>query len=146
MSANVAGSSNTNSMVLGYNAAGNGSNTITLGNSSITSLHCQVSTISALSDKRDKTNIKTSEYGLSVIENLKPVTFEWNQRDGERKGLKDLGFIAQDLQEVDDEFLNLVNSKNPEKLQASYGRLIPVLVKSIQELKAEIELLKSQNK
>jgi hypothetical protein len=37
----------------------------------------------------------------------------------------------------------LVYDTNPEKLEASYGRLIPVLVKAIQELKAEIEILKS---
>lgn len=127
-----------NSIVIGTSAIGNGSNTITLGNSSITGLRCQVQTISALSDKRDKTNIEDSEYGLDLIDSLKPVTFEWDQRDGNRKGLKDLGFIAQDLQESDDEFLQLVNDNNPDKLQASYGRLIPVLVKAIQELRQEI--------
>ena len=52
----------------------------------------------------NKTNIEDSNYGLNIIDSLNPVTFEWNQRDGNRKGLKDLGFIAQDLQEVDDEF------------------------------------------
>ena len=61
-----------------------------------------------------------------------------------RKGLKDLGFIAQDLQKVDDEHLSFVSDEDPEKLSASYGRLIPVLVKAIQELKAEIEILKNK--
>ena len=131
------------SVVLGYSAAGNGSNTVTLGNTNVTGLHCQVQTISALSDARDKTSIETSSFGLDLISKLNPVTFEWAQRDGKRKGLKDLGFIAQELQEFDNESLQLVNSNNPEKLQASYGRLIPVLVKAIQELKSEIELLKS---
>ena len=140
--ADLSAGSDNNSTVIGDTAAGNGDNTITLGNGSITGLHCQVSTISALSDKRDKTNIEESNYGLNIIDSLNPVIFEWNQRDGNRKGLKDLGFIAQDLQEVDDEFLQLVNSKDPEKLQASYGRLIPVLVKAIKELKEEIEQLK----
>ena len=129
--ADLGSGSDNNSIILGRNAAGNGSNTVTFGNSSITAIHCQVQTISALSDKRDKTNIQDSNYGLDLIDSLKPVTFEWDQRDGERKGLKDLGFIAQDLQESDDEFLQLVNSNNPEKLKASYGRLIPVLVKAI---------------
>ena len=135
--------SDSNSITLGYNATGNGSNTVTLGNSSITGLHCQVQTISALSDKRDKTNIETSSFGLDLISKLNPVTFEWDQRDGERKGLKDLGFIAQELQEYDNEFLQLVNSNNPDKLQASYGRLIPVLVKAIQELKLELDNCKN---
>jgi len=34
----------------------------------------------------------------------------------ENKGKKDLGFIAQELQTVDDEWLNLVYDANPEKL------------------------------
>jgi hypothetical protein len=119
-------------------------NTIVLGDSSVSSLQCQVQTISGLSDRRDKTNIKDSEYGLDLISSLKPVTFEWNQRDGQRKSLKDLGFIAQDLQKVDDEHLSFVSDEDPEKLTASYGRLIPVMVKAIQELKAEIEILKNK--
>jgi hypothetical protein len=121
------------------------SNTITLGNSSITTLRCQVTSITALSDKRDKTNIEESNYGLDVIDKLKPVTFDWNMRDGGKVGQKDLGFIAQDLQEVDDEYLNLVYSDNPDKLEASYGRLVPVLVKAIQELKSEIKQIKECN-
>lgn len=118
-------------------------NEVVLGDASISALRCQVTSITALSDRRDKTKIENSNYGLNVIDKLKPVTFDWNTRDGAKVGVKDLGFIAQDLQEVDDENLKLVYDTNPEKLEASYGRLIPVLVKAIQELKAEIEILKS---
>ena len=50
--------------------------------------------------------------------------------------------IAQELQTVDDEYLQLVYAENPEKLEASYGRLIPVLVKAIQELQQQINELK----
>ncbi|QDP60756.1 MAG: putative tail fiber protein [Prokaryotic dsDNA virus sp.] len=149
-----AGSSGTNDLtsgdnntIIGYNAAASSAtvnNEITLGNSSIATLRCQVTSITALSDKRDKENIQPSNYGLDVVDKLKPVTFDWNTRDGAKVGQKDLGFIAQDLQEVDDENLKLVYDNNPEKLEASYGRLVPVLVKAIQELKAEIELLKSK--
>ena len=58
-------------------------------------------------------------------------------------GQKDLGFIAQDLQELDDENLQLVYSNNPKKLEASYGRLIPVLVKAIQDLSAKVTALEN---
>jgi len=136
-----------NNVCLGKDSAtpsNSSTNTIVLGNSLIQSLQCQVQNISGLSDERDKTNIKNSEYGLDLINSLRPVTFEWNQRDGKKIGKKDLGFIAQDLQKIDDKHLSLVNDENPEKLLASYGRLIPVLVKSIQELKAEIEILKNK--
>ena len=136
-----------NNILIGYQAAATSAtvdNEITLGNSSIATLRCQVTSITALSDKRDKENIQASNYGLNVVDKLKPVTFNWNTRDGAKVGVKDLGFIAQDLQEVDNENLKLVYDNNPEKLEASYGRLVPVLVKAIQELKAEIELLKSK--
>jgi hypothetical protein len=136
-----------NNTLIGYNAqasAATVSNEITLGNSSIATLRCQVTSITALSDKRDKENIQPSTYGLDLVNKLKPVTFDWNTRDGAKVGVKDLGFIAQDLQEIDNENLKLVYDNNPEKLEASYGRLVPVLVKAIQELKAEIELLKSK--
>lgn len=124
-------------------SANDATNEITLGNSSITAIRCQVQTISALSDERDKTNIEDSAYGLDLINSLKPVTFDWNMRDGAKVGEKDLGFIAQDLQEVDDENLQLVYSNNPEKLEASYGRLIPVLVKAIQDLSAKVTELEN---
>ena len=125
-------------------------------------LRCQQTTITALSDQRDKKDVEDLPYGLDFIDSLKPKKFVWDNRPetiskrndkGEsidvevvsaNKGKKDIGFIAQELQTVDDEFLNLVYDSNPERLEASYGKLIPVLVKAIQELKAELD--KKQDK
>ena len=120
------------------------SNEITLGDSNISAIRAQVTSISSLSDKRDKKDIKDSVYGLDFVDNLKPVTFEWDRRDGAKKGLKDVGFVAQELQEVDDEYTRLVYESNPEKLEATYGRLIPIMAKAIQELSAEVKELKKQ--
>ena len=136
-----------NLTVIGFNAAASAvgaADEITLGDSNVDTLRCATQTISALSDKRDKTNIQESTYGLDFINQLNPVTFDWNTRDGSRKGKKDLGFIAQELDAVDDEYTQLVYKSNPDKLEASYGRLVPVLVKAIQELKAEIQELKNK--
>jgi hypothetical protein len=135
-----------NLTMIGYDAdasSATATNEITLGDANIATLRCQVQTISALSDSRDKTNVQPSPYGLDLISQLQPVTFDWNMRDGAKVGQKDLGFIAQELQEVDDENLQLVYDNNPDRLEASYGRLIPVLVQAIKELKAEVELLKA---
>ena len=45
------------------------------------------------------------------------------------------GFIAQELQETqkdnDADYLKLVMDKNPDRLEASYGRLVPILVNAI---------------
>ena len=135
----------TNNICIGYladAATSITSNSITLGSSSNTVLRCAVTSITSLSDARDKKNIEESKYGLDLIESLKPVTFEWETRDGAKKDIKDLGFIAQDLKKIDDDYLGLVYDENPEKLEASYGRLIPVLVKAIQELSEEVKQLK----
>lgn len=136
-----------NNIVIGRNAQASTattSNSITLGNASHTVIRAAVTSITSLSDARDKTNIEESDYGIDFINSLKPVKFEWDTRDGAKKGVKDLGFIAQDLKELDDEHLNLVYDENPDKLEATYGRLIPVLVKAIQDLSKEIEILKSK--
>jgi hypothetical protein len=139
-----------NVMLLGKGANPSGtavSNEITLGNSSITALRCEVSTISALSDKRDKIDIEPLNYGLAFLNELNPVEFTWNMRDGAKVGVKDIGFIAQDLAELEDEHdperLRLTLRSNPDKMEATPGRLIPILVKAIQELAAEIEDLKN---
>ena len=125
-------------------SVGTVSHEVTIGDTRITALRCAVTTITSLSDARDKKNIEESTYGLDFVDSLKPVKFEWDTRDGAKKTVKDLGFIAQDLKEVDDEYLGLVYSENPEKLEASYGRLIPVLVKAIQELSEEVKQLKNK--
>ena len=136
---------NQNITCIGYNAeptSNSVDNEITLGDNNVSTLRCNTTTITALSDKRDKKDIKESSYGLDFINNLKPVTFEWDRRDGGRKG-KDLGFIAQDLQEFDDEYTQLVYAENPDKLEATYGRLIPIMIKAIQDLKSQIEECKN---
>ena len=151
-----------NNTILGYNAEPSAvgiDNEFTLGNSSIATLRCQQTSITSLSDQRDKTSIEDIPYGLDFVDSLQPKRFVWDNRAETRteedengslveveyfsanKGKKDVGFIAQDLQTVDDEWLNLVYDANPEKLEATYGRLIPVLVKAIKELKARVEAL-----
>jgi len=157
----ITGSNNT---LLGNNAAATStsvSNEITLGNSSVTSLRCAVTSITSLSDERDKSEIKDITYGLAFIDALQPREFVWNNRAeikteidevgnetevefySANKGKKDFGFIAQEVKELDNDTLRLVYDENPEKLELSYGKLVPVLVQAIKELKAEIELLKS---
>lgn len=142
-----------NNTVIGYNAEASTSftsNQITLGNASVTSLRCAVTSITSLSDERDKDEITDLSAGLDFINEIKPVSFTWNDRNEEGKhGIKDSGFTAQNLKEVQEKYnlsdeLKLVNEENPEKLEASYGRLIPVLVKAIQDLSAKVEALENK--
>jgi hypothetical protein len=154
-----------NNVMIGYaaNAAtATTSNTITLGNSSIATLRCQQTSITALSDLRDKKNVEPLEIGLDFVNELKPVKYDWNMRqpqnpeldkDGKPKiigkvDMPDVGFIAQDLLATEDatglaNYLQLTYRENPEQLEATQGRLIPILVKAIQELSAKVEALEA---
>ena len=126
------------------------SDSITLGNSSNNILRCAVTSITSLSDARDKEDVKDLSTGLDFVKSLRPVEFTWNDRDEAGKhGVADFGFIAQDLKKAQEdaekaEVLKLVYEENPEKLEASYGKLIPILVKAIQELSAEVTSLKKK--
>jgi len=142
--------SGSNNLVLGANAqvsSASTSNEITLGDSNIVKLRCQVTTITSLSDERDKTDITDIPLGLDYLSEVRPVKFVWNQRDGGRHGIPEVGFIAQELKSVTDKYdadwLNIVSEDNPDRLEASPGKLLPILVKAIQELKAEVDALKA---
>lgn len=124
------------------------SNEVTLGNTTISALRCQVTTITSISDARDKTDIVPLDAGLDFVNALEPVRFTWNMRDGAKVGQVDTGFLAQDLlaaqSAIGVSIPGLVYESNPDKLEAGYGKLLPVLVKAIQELSAEVEALKAR--
>jgi hypothetical protein len=129
-------------------SAANVNNEVTIGDSSIATLRCQETSITALSDRRDKTDINTLDLGLDFINELKPVKFKWQSREGLVKdGTYEAGFIAQDFQQVqkdnDAEYLNMVLESNPDKLEAAPGKLIPILVRAVQELSTELNTLKN---
>lgn len=126
-------------------SAADATNQITLGNSSVGSLRCQVTSITSLSDRRDKAEIKNMTEGIDFVKKLNPVTFTWNMRDKGKVGIKSAGFIAQELLELQKnskigDNLDLVSTDNPEKLEARYGNLLPIMVKAIQDQQKIIEL------
>jgi len=145
-----AGSSNCTS--LGHQAqspTNTSTNTITLGNSSISSLRCNTTSISSLSDERDKTAIEDIPYGLDFINAMRPVEFTWNRRDGSMGATKDIGFIAQELAEVEMDFSStsrtrMVSFEDPEKWEAAPNRTYPILIKAVQELSAKCEALEAR--
>ena len=141
-----------NSVAIGYQAAPSttsASNEITLGNASIATLRCQVTSITSLSDRRDKKDIEDLLLGLAFVQTLRPVKFTWAIR-GQEAGHEDAGFIAQELGEAQTaagaEWMRLVYDANPERLEANAGKLLPVLVKAIQELADEVAALRAKIK
>jgi len=130
---------------------------ITLGNGFVSSLRCNVTTITSLSDMRDKKNITDLTLGLDFIAKLRPRQFNWDKREWYENNISDgskmkeaptAGFIAQELDEAQTtqnaEWLNLVLKDNPEKWEATPGNLLPIVVKAIQDLKAVNDELKDR--
>ena len=75
---------------------------------------------------------------LDLVDNITAYDYKW--KDTEQR---DYGFVAHELQEI---MPNVVSGeKDGEEMQkVDYSKLTPVLLKAIQELKAEIETLKAQ--
>ena len=69
-------------------------------------------------------------------------------RDGGKVGIEDTGFIAQDLQQVQQDtgvnIPGLVYDENPEKLEAAYGKLVPVLVQAVKDLSNKVNELEAK--
>ena len=147
-SSNTTGANNTN---IGNSADSSSitvSNQITLGDSNITSLRCNVTSITSLSDMRDKTNIADLSGASNFIKNLEPVSFDWARRDNTLQGVQSHGFLAQQLQSAQDstgyQVPGLVFDDNPDKLEASYGNLLPTVVAALKDALTEIDELKAK--
>lgn len=86
------------------------------------------------SDYRMKENIRPLENGLSRVQQLKPVKFDWIENKESCEG-----FIAHEVDEVFTEAV--AGKKDAEEMQGvDYGRITPLLVKAIQEQQAQIDI------
>jgi hypothetical protein len=154
----------TNVTMLGYgitNAQCTGDNQVLLGNTSITQIRAQVSSITTYSDARMKFNIKDDVKGLDFIMKLKPVTYNedptvlhkiWGTPDSLLKNLdhsqikqqRFIGFLAQDVEQAAKEsgfaFPGIdVPSNDKEVYSLRYVDFIMPMVKAIQEQQGMID-------
>ena len=97
------------------------------------------------SDKRLKENIANIESGLDVVTAMRPVTFTY-KKDYSKNQKTQTGFIAQELQQVmaEKNYVEGVVQEGPKYLNVAYQNLIPILTKAIQELKAELDTVKTE--
>jgi len=92
----------------------------------------------ATSDERLKTNISSIENGLEKINKINPVEFNWKHNNK-----KDYGVLAQEIEKIYPEFV----TQNMDGFKVvNYNPLIAMLIKSVQELKSELDLLKQSLK
>ncbi len=99
----------------------------------------------SLSDLRHKKNVQPiSDGALNIINDLRPVTYEWkNPADSGMEGTQ-IGFIAQEVEGVLPGIV--MTQDDDDKTKAlKYNEFVPVIVKAIQEVKKENETLKAEN-
>jgi hypothetical protein len=87
------------------------------------------------SSARYKDNIRDSVYGLSHVMQMRSTQFEYKD-----DGRSDVGLIAEELQPIIPELVGV--NKEGQADSVSYDRIVSVLVKAIQELKAEFDAYK----
>jgi hypothetical protein len=92
--------------------------------------------VTASSDERIKTNIKTIENGLDKVVQLRGV--EYDRIDIESH---QIGVIAQEVEKV---LPNIVHTDERGMKSVAYGNLTAVLIEAIKELKGEISELRAE--
>jgi len=101
-------------------------------------------TTSARSDERFKKDIETTRDGYAEdLAKLRVVKYRWH--NAEESSPKELGFIAQEVEAV---FPNMISTEmNDDGIDVKSIKtsvFIPMLVKAIQELKAELDTVKTE--
>jgi hypothetical protein len=93
------------------------------------------------SDRKLKQDIKPLTGALSGILALKPSTYHYKT---EPTGTPSMGLIAQEVQEVYPQLVNVIDKKEGT-LGVAYEGLIPVAVAAVQEQQKQIESLSDEN-
>ena len=98
------------------------------------------------SDIRFKKNITPLENSLEKIKKLQGVKYEWNEfvnskRDGYKLNVPIIGLIAQDVEKIVPEVVDLwkLSDDCQDARSIDYPRLIPVLIEAIKEQQIIIE-------
>jgi hypothetical protein len=112
----------------------NGSSYNIQNNTNGVSLAVNGTSWAAISDVRQKKNIVPLDHGLSKVMEIETIRFDYL---AEENGSSRIGFSAQNLLNIIPECVHGDDTYNVTPTD-----LIPVLVKAIQELKAEVDTLK----
>jgi hypothetical protein len=122
-------------------------NRFVLGSTAVTNAYIQVA-LTVVSDLRDKVVLGDVPHGLDFVSKLKPIKYQFkeNRESNVAHGPIKYGFGAQDVLAEEGDAPVIVDTEVADKLKITDSHLIPVLVKAIQELKAEVDSLKMQLK
>ena len=97
-----------------------------------------------VSDCRDKSCFKEVPHGLDFVNALKPTEYQFKKtRDSEETdGITRYGFLAQDVIALEGDSPVVASATDPDTLKYNEAHMVPILVKAIQELSAEVKQLK----
>jgi len=97
------------------------------------------------SDANIKENIIDLDSSLNIVNNLKPVVFNYINQSV-NNDTKHLGFIAQDVYQTleNKDYLGSIVRSDGETLSIAYSNIIPLLTKAIQEQQALIKALEQR--
>lgn len=89
------------------------------------------------SSLRYKTNIAPFSFGLNLVRQLQPISFDW--RDG---GMKDVGFGAEDVAKINPQLV--IYNKEGQVEGVKYDRFSVLFVNAFKEQQTQIEAKQSQ--
>ena len=112
------------------------------GGGNIASINSTTGVYTPLSDINKKKDFEESTIGLNEILGLKPTLYR--MVNDESEGQKELGFIAQEVKEFIPQAYVESGEEEEKFIGLNYNAIVAALVKSVQELKAEIQILKQQ--
>jgi hypothetical protein len=94
------------------------------------------------SDSNLKQNINAITYGLNEVLGMNPITYYWTSNIQGRFGSqREVGLIAQEVAQIVPE---IVHANRSGYLSLDYEKIVPILIKSIQELNEKIKILESK--
>ncbi|HBK41215.1 MAG TPA: peptidase S74 [Porphyromonadaceae bacterium] len=124
--------------------AGTGNQVVFYNTKTSTFNSIQVANVYNYSDAKAKTNIRPSMYGLNVISQLRPVTYQFaGEKEMGRSSNLEIGLLAQEVEKI---LPNIVYTDDEGKKLINYIALIPVLIESVKTLQAEVNELKKSAK
>ncbi len=99
-----------------------------------------------LSDARMKKDVQPIGDALAIVEQLRGVTFNWDQDADPSMNFDDrnhVGFIAQEVEVVLPQAVTTADDERQTK-SVAYSEVVPVLVEAIKQQQAQIEALQAE--